>query len=366
MADTAKSSEEPPNLKRAFATVEAARAKEENGNPLGSPSLAPPAKRPRLASSRSPSPPSGPDPYTTLPPPTKAYITLRFQLARFTGVFRVVRVPLNYTFAHLHTLVQFYFGWKGRAHNFRVYSHVTMYTASNRAKAGQMKRFGCAPPVPDSWLTGHNDKMQRDMWKVINQNASWWEVVPGGQRDRQSLEEQIGIGGKDFNYRERKEDGDVTLGMVWNREGGNLTEGECADREIAIAYAASWDVHITLESDNAHRTVNSPSNLPILVQAKGAPPVEDAFLEAQEEVNPKCKTLHNLFYQLSTFERYCTGELGTANRPTKLEIFNAEAERRRIEDCNRQMLKRVRENRDLGEYDKIEVEKSEGSGSGFH
>ncbi|TFK19810.1 hypothetical protein FA15DRAFT_697307 [Coprinopsis marcescibilis] len=55
---------------------------------------------------------------TSLPPPTKyaRHITLRFQFVRRdvardpTGVYRVVQVPLTYTFVHLRVLISFLFG----------------------------------------------------------------------------------------------------------------------------------------------------------------------------------------------------------------------------------------------------------------
>lgn len=61
------------------------------------------------------------DPYTTLPPQTKEYIQLRFQLARFKGVFRTVQLPLTFTFANLHKFIMFAFGWSdGHAHQAEV------------------------------------------------------------------------------------------------------------------------------------------------------------------------------------------------------------------------------------------------------
>lgn len=61
------------------------------------------------------------DPYTTLPPQTNEYIQLRFQLARFKGVFRTVQLPLTFTFANLHKFIMFAFGWSdGHAHQAEV------------------------------------------------------------------------------------------------------------------------------------------------------------------------------------------------------------------------------------------------------
>lgn len=41
-------------------------------------------------------------PYNVLPPPTGSYVRLRFQMAKLKGVYRVVNVPLTFTFANLH------------------------------------------------------------------------------------------------------------------------------------------------------------------------------------------------------------------------------------------------------------------------
>ncbi|KDQ62170.1 hypothetical protein JAAARDRAFT_189531 [Jaapia argillacea MUCL 33604] len=87
-----------------------------------------------------------PDPHTTLPTPTSEFIQLRFQLARFKGVFRIVQLPQNYTFANLHTFIQFAFGWGGsHAHQSFVWSNVEMY--SGNYKKGEIAMWeGCCTP----------------------------------------------------------------------------------------------------------------------------------------------------------------------------------------------------------------------------
>ncbi|KAG6908855.1 hypothetical protein DXG01_003021 [Tephrocybe rancida] len=93
-------------------------------------------------------------------------------------------------------------------------------------------------------------------------------------------------GGKGIDCRDLMENMDVTLGMIWNKGGGNLTQGESTDREIGIANAASWDVHVILESDNE----------------LSKPPVKDTFLEAPGEIDQKDKTIHKLFFKPDTFQ----------------------------------------------------------------
>ncbi|KAG5633245.1 hypothetical protein H0H81_009523, partial [Sphagnurus paluster] len=65
------------------------------------------------------------------------------------------------------------------------------------------------------------------------------------------------------------------------------------------------------------------------------------------EIDPKTKTVDRLFFELNTFERYCSGELGTANRPKKIEIFNPQKERLRIEERDRLLLQKYEEQRAL-------------------
>jgi len=50
------------------------------------------------------------DPYLTLPTEVSGHIRLRFQLQGY-NIYRVAYVPSNYTFANLHMLVLYMFGW---------------------------------------------------------------------------------------------------------------------------------------------------------------------------------------------------------------------------------------------------------------
>ncbi|KAG5637279.1 hypothetical protein H0H81_005173, partial [Sphagnurus paluster] len=98
-----------------------------------------------------------------------------------------------------------------------------------------MKRFGCAPPIPDDWVCGYDEEKERSLWESMYQDAMWWEVVPIGKGPRgKYAKSEDGL--KGCKYRERKEDGEITLGDVWNVDGGNLTDGECANREVGIEH----------------------------------------------------------------------------------------------------------------------------------
>lgn len=70
---------------------------------------------------------SRPDPYTTLSATTTSYIQLRFQLMNFKNVYRIVQLPATFTFANLHTLIQYMFGWSNsHLHRAEVVSNVVM------------------------------------------------------------------------------------------------------------------------------------------------------------------------------------------------------------------------------------------------
>lgn len=77
---------------------------------------------------------------STLPPASSfsKHLPLRFQLVGAgdrEGAWRIVQVPLNYTFRHLHRLILFLFGGgpdapiKGRGHLFEAHKRVIMYHA---------------------------------------------------------------------------------------------------------------------------------------------------------------------------------------------------------------------------------------------
>ncbi|KIK94743.1 hypothetical protein PAXRUDRAFT_428267 [Paxillus rubicundulus Ve08.2h10] len=89
----------------------------------------------------------GPDPYTILPQITTDYIQLRFQLARF-GVHRIVRLPLTFTFANLHTLIQYMFGWSdSHLHQAEVFPNVVLH--SDKKLPGFIKSCGRKRPIED-------------------------------------------------------------------------------------------------------------------------------------------------------------------------------------------------------------------------
>ncbi|KAG5650104.1 hypothetical protein H0H81_000745 [Sphagnurus paluster] len=179
------------------------------------------------------SPPT--NPYVTLPDPSTSYIQLRFQLVHFSGVYRTVKVPLNYTFANLHTLIQFLFGWSNsHLHVSQVYTHVTMYSTWGN-KAWHMKRFG-HPPSPPEWLLNDASDAAREtyFWNLKHENAAFYRVEAMTTRRRRAKADNFGEGG---DYRKRIEDQELTLAMVWDPvKNRNLTRGECENTELGIQY----------------------------------------------------------------------------------------------------------------------------------
>ncbi|KAJ3880046.1 hypothetical protein F5051DRAFT_482788 [Lentinula edodes] len=199
------------------------------------------------------------DAYLTLSPPVSSYVQLCVQLCRFKGVWRQVRVPTNYTFANLHSG-----------------SGTTL--SSNISSDGVEWRLLEDPD--DTHHLAEHDYFGRD----------------------RTLAEY-----------------DLTIGQVWNRQlTHNAYRGKCLNKEIAIEYEyglrASWEVHITLDKDDEFFTVNPPNNLPIIVKAKGAPPVEDSY-----DDDAKDKTISPLLSDAENFQLYCDEKFQTRTGKEELE-----------------------------------------------
>ncbi|KAI0320166.1 hypothetical protein OF83DRAFT_657740 [Amylostereum chailletii] len=205
--------------------------------------------------------PKGPDLYLTLPSPTSRFITLNFQLCRFKRVFRIVRVPLNYTFANLHTLIQFLFGWSdSHAHAAEVYDNVELY----KTKKGEIKNCGRPHRIE---LEMYNERVAagHDAYRPRGNYPIWRVSTRAGN-------------GYGFGDYEEKLDWEVTLNQVWNRnEEQNASfanEGDSPNEDIAIKYTydfgASWEVHISTHEQDVFWKRGEPSNLPLIVKANGA------------------------------------------------------------------------------------------------
>ncbi|GBE84903.1 hypothetical protein SCP_0700830 [Sparassis crispa] len=273
---------------------------------------------------------SPPNPYTILSAPCPTYIQLRFQLARFRGVYRV------------------------HAHRSEICTNVVMYSPSNGRK-GEIKKYGVAPPPePDrdedleEWFAW----MQK--WHHPNNNPVM-EVVPCGMRNRRPLtygfEEPISY--------EIKQNHEVTVGDVWSLERDhNASGGECANDEIAVKLlydlGSSWEVHISVEPNHEGSfgfTYDPPKNVPIIVTAKGAPPIEDTHGDVPGELDAKKKKVSKLLFAPNSFAKYLAGEIGTSSRKMELAVYNVaeEAKRQRAaakeREERRKQLEKEREER---------------------
>ena len=180
----------------------------------------------------------GSDPYFTLPPATDTWIKLRFQLNRFQGVYRVVQVPINYTFANMHTLIQYLFGWNGsHSHQTRVYTNVEMYRSANRK--GSIKSYGQARVYPEGRVVANlSEEMQEktlNWWNITNGEAAVYEVVATGKNQGKTQKSCGYFPDCGWNY--RVEDQELTLGDVWDIDDeNNVSKGEYRNRNIGIIY----------------------------------------------------------------------------------------------------------------------------------
>ncbi|TFK91140.1 hypothetical protein K466DRAFT_483426 [Polyporus arcularius HHB13444] len=317
-----------------------------------------------------PEPADTPDPTSVLPPPSDKVIQLRFQLSRFKGVYRVVRLPLSFTFAHLYRFILLIFGWSGHhLHEAEVVTHVERYSP-NGPRKGEVKKHRSfrVPEEPDrhedirawqEWLFkyGKNDRdpamlvkpkgARRQHHPPLDMNDPW---------DVLFAELEVPV----------KKDAEVTLGDIWAwKSRHNLSEGRCSNMEIAILFhydlGASWDVHITVEPDKDGRfmwKVDPPRNAPVITVAKGGAPVEDAHSD-YGETEPKKKKISDLLFAPDVFAKYLEGEIGSTARKTELAVYNVEEERARRQALAQERQRQRLAREQAGVMDEEEDEEDE-------
>ncbi|KAI0349465.1 hypothetical protein OH77DRAFT_1525620 [Trametes cingulata] len=305
-----------------------------------------PAKRPRpldmldesIPSTSSSSNPSSSNTSLAMPAPCDTYIQLRFQLCRFKGVYRVARLPLSFTFAHLYKYILLLFGWSGmHAHQAEVLTHVELYSHAYRPGEIKKHRSFRIPEEPDmydepdewrEWILCYAPARRDPAMRVSPRGKSYEDAWMGKDPlnmddpyDRVWAEIQVPC----------KKDGDVTLGDVWSlKRRHNISKGQCSNREIAIKFeydlGASWEVHITVDPDKKGEylwRIERLRNYPILMTAKGAPPSEDAR-SYRKDIEPKQKTVPDLLFTHDVFERYLKGEIRSVVRNKELAVFKAD------------------------------------------
>ncbi|KZV87114.1 hypothetical protein EXIGLDRAFT_840225 [Exidia glandulosa HHB12029] len=229
------------------------------------------------------------------PEPTTLLIRLHFKLARFPGVTRVASVPVNWTVAHLHAFVQYLFGWSGR-HIYRaeVYSHVVPYAKSNTAKRGEIKSCGRSLAM-DDYMRGSDD-------------AEWTCVrTPKFARLYPEDDDEEPMRGREW-YRKGT---DVRIDEIWNRDIDlNAGEGTCDNTEVGIKYAYDgWEVHILPDGEKHWLSYASPRNVPKIMSAKGAGPIEDDDKPDWEREDNKNKPVDEAILKTESFEKWYVGDM---------------------------------------------------------
>ncbi|KAJ7685982.1 hypothetical protein B0H17DRAFT_1137178 [Mycena rosella] len=254
-----------------------------------------------------------------LPGPTTSFVQLRFQLAGFKGVYRVARLPLNYNFANLYSVILFMFGWSGdHAHRALVLSNVEMY--SGNYKAGHIKKGGRDAPPPDA-----DDEAAMGYYEATHRtDIAEYEVVMRGRRTAQP---DWGFGDFDGDAMEQVEEQDLCLSQVWNETlVRNGSKGACGNKEMGVVFeydfGAGWIVHITMDREEDFASVQPASHLPVMVPGKnkGAPPVEDAGDDTPGELEGRQKAIPTLFFDAGVFARYLKGEVMSCAGKTALEV----------------------------------------------
>ncbi|KAF9260457.1 hypothetical protein L218DRAFT_989589 [Marasmius fiardii PR-910] len=235
-----------------------------------------------------------------LPPSTPfgRHVVLRLRFFRAgevidrRGVYRVVQVPLSYTFRHLKTLIAFLFGGQSGmddvedediGHLFEVRRNVEMWARSYRH--GAIKR-GKTSIRLSSVCDPYRYKEEWDF------NDASWDI---GEDKGQEEEEETDELQEDDEPRWEAEE-DYTLEHVWNSEEDQLEDHESTPRlkPVAIVYyytpASNHEhkaqVHITLE-DAPSPPRKGRGNTPTVFKARGhvylSPVPEDDCDEWEEE-----------------------------------------------------------------------------------
>ncbi|KAF5383152.1 hypothetical protein D9615_004961 [Tricholomella constricta] len=205
----------------------------------------------------------------SLPAPTSfsKHLPLRFQFVRpgvsprMGGIYRIVQVPLSYTFVQLRCLIAFLFGGgyadeQEDRHLFELKKKIVMYAQTY--KPGQIR----------SGYTANRLSSARDPCRYrpeVDEDSLWDDdesAKPKGEvEDVASEDTDEGEGeGEDPGWTWELEE-EYTLGHAWSR-GGDLTRG------IIYHHNKTTAVHITLNTSSLPRR-SGISNAPYLFQARG-------------------------------------------------------------------------------------------------
>ncbi|KZV61499.1 hypothetical protein PENSPDRAFT_693353 [Peniophora sp. CONT] len=298
-----------------------------------------------------------PNPYTTLPPPTRRFITLYIKLQKRRQCFRIVEVPANYTFALLHTYIRFLFGLSDKRHYFDVVDHVQFH----KSMKGHILDCG-------RWSKEMQEALPAQYMDIMRGKDPVMRVAPEGTRKGAPCWEE------EFNWQllgedvVRKRSEEVTLKQIWNEEYNvcSWTEcpRDCTDEEIAIKYenktGGDHSFYISLYGEDPFVTYKERQpSVPKIIEAKGS-----CFTESHDwrkEKDPHQKKVDRGLKASDAFERYCKGELFTVCGPEKLEVFDQEEVRRReLEKREREREERERRERQQAEEGGYENDYDEG------
>ncbi|KAH0832177.1 hypothetical protein J3R83DRAFT_13092 [Lanmaoa asiatica] len=278
---------------------------------------------------------------------TTNYIQLRFQLARFR-VYRIVRLPLTFTFANLHTLIQYMFGWSdSHLHHAEVYPNVVLH--DEQELLGTIKSCGRKRPLEDYEL---GDPIAIDDWtRFAPANQPIYRVQPKVTRRKDP-----------FNSVMTMEEKGVTLESIWSHNEAHNMNGRCTSLVDKGISSTIWIL---------------PAISPFSNTSEGAPPIEHVQCDIPgviilrsimvtlaltryltQEYDAEDKTVSPRFFDVSYFQGYCKGKITSESRKTRLDILTEEeAEDRRCEYLQRQ--KEKRERIASGEQDEDEEEEDE-------
>lgn len=158
----------------------------------------------------------------TSPRETTDYIQLRFQLARFQ-VYRIVQLPLTFTFSNLHTLIQYMFGWSdSHLHHAEVFPNTVLH--DEEGLLGTIKSCGRKRP-PEDYELG-------DYWAMDH----WQRFVPADQPIYRVQLKVTSRKDKIDRVMTMEEKG-VALESIWtHNEAHNVSDGQCSNAQIAIIY----------------------------------------------------------------------------------------------------------------------------------
>lgn len=251
----------------------------------------------------------------TLPRATSfsKHLPLRFQLVRPNtaedgeGVYRIVQVPLNFTFRHLHKLLLFLFG---AGNNNRGKPTTKPRRSTTRSQARDTKRKHSASSLKTGHLFEVHDSMRMHKGPLrpgqIKSARAWAKLssVRDPLRYRR-LDEEVNADAEDGEGEGDDEwiweaEEDFTLGHVWP-EGGDLSRGVTYVRNppICILYSltdmivsrqhhtSTTQVHITI---NTRRIPGRKGvgNKPFVFSARGlgnlTPNGEDEDVEVNDNV----------------------------------------------------------------------------------